>query len=406
MKFQSVRGMRDILPDEMFIRRKIIEKFQEITDKSGFRSIELPVVEQNNLFIRTLGENTDIIEKELFLIEGEDNLALRPELTAGCVRSYLENGMVSWSQPVMISTIGKAYRRERPQKNRYREFTQLDIEIIGDDRPEFDFLAIKTALNLFEALKIKNLVTSINSIGCQICRPKFREKLISYFLKYQGGLCSDCKRRLKSNPLRVLDCKEINCQKIAKKAPKPIENLCNECQNHHKKLLNQLEMFSIDFEINDQLVRGLDYYNRTVFEINQSSDHSRQGSICGGGRYDYLIEELGGKKTPAIGWAIGLDRLTTLLALQEKPDNLLEYYMISTTSYSKFVASVLKSLNQRQKYPFFIPSDDSITKQLQNASKFQSKSVIIIGDREARNNRVLVKNLKTGIQREVKVEEL
>jgi len=405
MKFQSPRGMRDILADEMSIRQKITEKFQEITKKSGFKSIALPIVEQRDLFLRTLGENTDIVEKELFLIEGEDNLALRPELTAGCVRSYLENGMVSWPQPVMISTIGKAYRRERPQKNRYREFTQLDIEIIGDDRPEFDFLAIKTALNLFEALGIKDVAISINSIGCQNCRPKFRQKLISYFSRYQKELCPDCKRRLKSSPLRILDCKETNCQKIAAKAPKPIENLCLDCQDHHNKLINYLKKFSINFEINDQLVRGLDYYNRTVFEINQSSDYSRQGSICGGGRYDYLIEELGGKKTPAIGWAIGLDRLTSIFS-SEKTSCSLEYFMISTTSDSEFVASVLQSLNQRHKFPFFVPSCDSITKQLQTASKFQAKSVIIIGDREAKNGRLVVKDLKTGVQREVKVEEL
>ena len=401
MKIQSVRGMRDIMPEESVIREEIIAKFKLITDQSGFKRVTLPVVEPNELFLRTLGANTDIVEKELFLIDDQDKLALRPELTAGCVRAYLENGMVSWSQPVMISTIGKAFRRERPQKNRFREFTQLDIEIIGDERPSFDFLAIKTALVLFSSLGLSDLTLSINSIGCQNCRPEFRQKLVSYFQNYQNELCPDCQRRLEKNPLRILDCKEESCQKIAGKAPKPIENLCSECQNHQQKLTEYLDQAKIDYQINDQLVRGLDYYNRTVFEINQRQDIGRQSSICGGGRYDYLIEELGGKRTPAIGWAVGLDRLTSILKSDSKPTGP-EYFIIGATSNHQYIDSIIKKLNRHHKFPLFIPSADSIGKQLQLASKLGAQSAIIIGDHEAETHLVTIKNLSSGEQREIK----
>ena len=317
-----LKGFRDILSDDWEYWDYVLRVSREVVQTAGFDRIEIPTLEKASLFNKSVGEETDIVMKEMYVFdtskmgekkvtkkEKEDALvALRPELTAGIVRAYIENGMHTMPKPVSLYTIGKCFRHDKPQAGRYREFTQFDVEVFGKSESIIDANLISVFWGIFEKLKVKDLELHINSIGCSECRPKTRKILTEFLKRKQNKLCEDCKKRLKKNPLRILDCKNEKCQTIAASAPIAIDSVCEDCKNHFMAVLEYLDDMEIPYSLTPTLVRGLDYYNRTVFEIT-SKNEKRQNALGGGGRYDYLIERMGGDSTSAIGFAIGLDRL-------------------------------------------------------------------------------------------------
>ena len=406
--------MRDILPEDQKYWQFAQNLFDETSSSLGFSRLIIPSVEELSLFERGIGEATDIVEKEMFVIaaKSDDNatLALRPELTAGCVRAYIENGMKSKPQPVRLSLFGSAFRRERPQKNRYREFYQLDFEAIGDEKALWDVYIIYSSLKYLERLGLKNIRTTVNSIGCRECRPSYREKLIKYFKDNVDKLCEDCKRRLRTNPLRILDCKEPACQGLSKDAPKMLDNLCPACDEHFDYVKSSLNNLNVDFEINPQLVRGLDYYNRTVFEFNQKADTGRQSSLGGGGRYDYLFEMIGESPTPAVGVALGLDRIVNALKENSIEIPKVETKQILIVGTPDTVKQCLGASNKifetTALTPLYFPQETAIGKQLELANKLQVDYAVIIGPDELKSGKYQLKDLKTGEQKQIKPDKL
>lgn len=413
MKYQKVRGMKDVLPDNQKYWQFAIDNFIKFSQSLGFSKIDLPLVEETELFKRSLGEETDIVEKELFEIKPKSDekisWSLRPELTAGCVRAYIENGFRSLPQPVKLYLIGPVYRYDRPQKNRYREFYQLDLEIIGDSSPKYDFLIIQTTVNFLNAIGLSQLELSINSIGCQKCRPEFRNSLLEYFDQNKNKYCPDCQKRSKTNPLRILDCKNETCQNLSKQAPKTYNNLCPECNDHFTKLKELLTDFQISFSIDGNLVRGLDYYSRTVFEINLKNDIGRQSSLAGGGRYDQLFEMLGERSTPAVGVAIGLDRVVNALGENKicVPDcSGLKINIIGVGNTKEACLKLYNIFSQQGSLVYYLPSEDPLSKQLEQANRLKTHFAIIIGEDEVKNGRYTIKDLKSGEQITLSEKEL
>lgn len=413
MKTQSIRGMRDILPVEQKYWQFCQDQFIHIANRSGFRRLDLPLVENIDLFKRGIGASTDIVEKEMFVIKSndgsEDDMALRPELTAGCVRAYIENGFRTKPQPVNFYLLGTAYRRERPQKNRYREFRQLDLEIIGSEAPEYDAQIIEISRRYLESLGFNNLVIDLNSIGCNHCRPNYRAKLIKHLTSFKNDLCADCQRRLEHNPLRVLDCKNPSCQKAVDNAPKSVDHLCNACSDHFQSVQNQLKLFAVDYAINPKLVRGLDYYNRTVFEIGLKGDSSRQSSLGGGGRFDYLAKLIGDKEIPAVGVALGLDRIINGLIENEiiVPENpTVQLSLISINGCEKETMTIYNDLILNGIYSRFLAQQLSLSNQLNLAAKAGSALALIVGPDEVINEKYILKDLLSGDQQTLSFDDL
>ena len=307
---QSVRGMRDIITDRFALHSYIEETAKGIVRAYQFNEIEVPVVEATRLFERGSGETTDIVTKELYSFEtrGGDQVALRPEFTPGIVRAYVERGMSRLGLPQRLFTAGPLFRHDRPQAGRYRQFRQVDVEIIGGTPdPVYDAQVIAAFHRVLSTLKVQTTL-EINSIGDRVCRPGYRKLLVAYYEGHRKDLCADCDRRLETNPLRLLDCKEAGCRKLRESAPKMLDKLCAPCSAHFTEVMEYLEELGIPCQLNPYLVRGLDYYNRTVFEF----DHEI-GALGGGGRYDYLLETLGSRATPAVGAALGVDRIADAL---------------------------------------------------------------------------------------------
>ncbi len=318
--YQAPRGTSDILPQEQAYWRYIEQKVVNACQLHGYERIDVPAFEDTRLFSRSMGEGTDIVEKEMYTFEdrGGNKITLIPEGTASICRAYLEHGMHNLPQPVKLYYIASVFRYERPQAGRYRQHHQFGYEAIGDDDPALDAEVIDMAWQFFQSLNLHHLSLSLNSIGCKICRPSYLTVLKGYYANYANKLCSDCKTRLVRNPLRLLDCKKPSCQQIADSAPRSIDHLCPQCHEHFKQLKRYLGLLELPFEINHRLVRGLDYYTRTVFEVQPEAEGA-QSTLGGGGRYDDLIEELGSKPTPGIGFAAGIERIALTLKNQNVP---------------------------------------------------------------------------------------
>jgi len=315
--YQAPRGTQDVLPEDEKYWRYVEGTAAKIAEQFGYGLIRTPAFEDTSLFVRGVGESTDIVTKEMYSFEdkGGESLTLRPEGTAPVLRAYLEHGMANRSQPVRLYYLMSMYRYDRPQAGRYREFHQFGCEAIGDGAPMVDAEAILVAWRFFEALGLRDLTVQLNSIGCRACRPAYLAALVRHFTEHQMGLCHDCQRRLEINPLRLLDCKQERCQPAILSAPASVDHLCEECRVHFAETRELLEGLSLPLVPNPRLVRGLDYYTRTVFEI-WPPVVGGQSSLGGGGRYDGLMEQLGGKPTPAIGFATGLERI--ILKLKEQ----------------------------------------------------------------------------------------
>ena len=392
-----LKGTKDILPQDIEMWHFVEENALKTFSSFGVKEIRTPIIENTDLFQRGVGETTDIVNKEMYTFEkSERSITLRPENTAGVVRSYIENGMHRLPAPVKLWYKGPMFRYERPQAGRQRQFHQVGVEMFGVSQPSADAEIILMAENFLKSIGLDDLDVEINSLGCPKCRAEFKENLKNIIKPDLNDLCEDCQSRFEKNPLRLLDCKVPSCQEIFSKPEiqKVITSdfLCDECQEHYTQLKKYLDELNVKYSENKLLVRGLDYYTRTVFEI-KSNNLGSQNAVCGGGRYDNLVSELGGESTPAIGFAMGMERLISLL--KEKECSKLDGYIVSnnTTEALKLAQELrLQGLNIEIDL-----TNKKFTKQLEKASKIANYA-IILGEDEIEKNKVSVKNLKTGEQ--------
>ncbi|MHB8085005.1 MAG: histidine--tRNA ligase [Dehalococcoidia bacterium] len=409
--FKAPRGTADILPEEQVYWRYIEEKAVSICRQYGFSMISTPAFEDAALFTRSVGEGTDIVNKEMYVFKdrSDNELALRPEGTASVCRSYLEHGMDNLPQPVKLFYFADIFRYERPQAGRYRQHHQFGCEAIGEASPMLDAEVIDMALSFFNSLGLMNFSLQLNSIGCKKCRPEYLQRLRDYYTPLKDQLCGDCRTRLEKNPLRLLDCKKPTCQVAADEAPKSSDYLCEECGQHWQSLRKYLAALGIEFILNHRLVRGLDYYTKTVFEI-QPFEGGSQSALGGGGRYDDLIGMLGGKPTPAIGFATGLERIVLNLKSQgiEVPDNNKPALFIACMGEEAKTAAIKIAADLREAGISVIVSsgERSLKAQLRHANAVGAASAVIIGDDEVKSGTVMLRNMETGEQQEVQPEEL
>ena len=400
---KAQKGTKDILPSEIAIWHIIKKKANEIFTKYGAKEIRTPIFEATELFARGVGDTTDIVNKEMYTFEkSERSLTLRPENTAGVVRSFIENGMHRLSAPVKLWYKGPMFRYERPQAGRQRQFHQVGIEVFGIKQATCDAEVILMAVNYLKALGLNDLSVELNSLGCPTCREEFKTKLKAVIKPYLNDLCPDCQARYEKNPLRLLDCKVEECKKIYAKPDiqEVIQSdfICEDCANHFNELKKYLDELNINYSVNKLLVRGLDYYNRTVFEI-KSNNLGSQNAVCGGGRYDSLVKNLGGEDTPAVGFAMGMERLASLIG--EKEDNKTTAFVVSNDSLEAI--KLAEELRQDGISCEFDLTNKKFTKQLEKASKV-AKYALILGEDEIKSNQVTVKNLDTSEQKTVSRE--
>jgi len=399
-----VKGMQDILPNDFLYFDYISAALEKYAKIGGFGRIETPVLEDTRLFLRGVGETTDIVEKEMFnlVTKGGDKLTLRPEGTAGIARSYITNGMASWSQPVKLYYISPMFRYDRPQAGRQRQFTQGCMEILGSQDPIFDAQIIQLVYFIFKKIRLKNIVVKINSIGCKKCRGKYRTALVDYYRSRFARLCPDCKRRVSRNPLRLLDCKEEKCSAMRELAPQIVDYLCPECHNHFKLVLEYLDEINIPYSLNPYLVRGLDYYTKTVFEVALEGDNRQQSSLGGGGRYDDLVETLGGGPTPAIGVALGIERIVEQLkAANVSPVRVPAAKIFLVQLGDKAKKKSLKLFNDLTEAGVPVAESfgrGSIKSQLRVANRLKMKIVLIIGQKESLDGTIIVRDMESGMQ--------
>ncbi len=411
MLYRAPRGTSDILPQEQAYWRYIEQKVAEIAKLYGYERIDPPVFEDTGLFARSVGEDTDIVKKEMYTFEdrGGSQLTLRPEGTAPVCRAYLEHGLHNLPQPVKLYYIASIFRYERPQAGRYRQHYQFGYEAIGDDDPALDGEVIDMAWQFLSSVNLRSLSLQLNSIGCKKCRPGYIAALKAYYADHTQELCPDCKTRLKRNPLRLLDCKNEVCQQLADSAPKSIDYLCPECAEHFSRLKRYLELLNLPFVVNHHLVRGLDYYTRTVFEI-QPEGGGAQSTIVGGGRYDDLIEELGGKPTPALGFAAGIERIILNLKKQKvaipplpKPQVFIAYLGDEAKDEAIKLASTLRRAGIGVIEAL---GDKSLKAQLRQANNLGARYAVIIGEEEVKTGTVILRDMTSAKQKSVPVKEL
>jgi histidyl-tRNA synthetase len=395
---QLIRGFKDILPGEVELWQKIEQEARALFDSFGFREIRIPIMEKTELFKRSIGEDTDIVEKEMYTFtdRGGDMLTLRPEATASIVRAYIQQKLYSPDPVQRLYMIGPMFRRERPQKGRYRQFYQIDAEILGVASPLADAQLIYILVTLFERLKVGNIEAHVNSLGCPACRPAFREALGNMLGSVSERLCADCLRRRERNPLRVLDCKVPGCREALADAPAIIDYLCTECRRDFAELQSALTALGVAYLIDKRLVRGLDYYTRATFEI-QTGELGAQSAVAGGGRYDKLVRELGGPDLPATGFAIGLDRLSEIAGLRAGDFQLRpEIYLAALGERSRALAFEwacrLGRGGVRVEMEF---GEKSLKSLLKTADRLGAAYVLMIGDKEVAEKAVLLRDMQT-----------
>ena len=406
---KAIKGTKDVLPKDVHKNQYIEATALDIASKFGYKEIRTPVFEHTELFQRGVGDTTDVVQKEMYTFDdkGGRSITLRPEGTAGAVRSYLENGLCNEALPQKVCYLISCYRYEKPQAGRLREFHQFGVECFGSASPLADAEIIALAKSLFDTLGVKDLSLEINSIGCPTCRAEYHKALKKYFSSRKDELCDTCKSRLDRNPMRILDCKSPICHEIAEGAPVVIDYLCDECKEHFENVQKYLKAQNIEYTINPQIVRGRDYYTKTVFGF-VSNSIGAQGTVCGGGRYDGLVEELGGQHTPSLGFAMGIERLMLLMEAQgcefpeaEKPDLFIvalgEKATLKAVEIAKDMReegfSALLDLNQR-----------SVRAQMKYADKLGAKFNVVIGDNEVEAKTAKLKNMQTGEETEINLD--
>ena len=404
--YKAPRGTADILPEEQGYWRFVEDRAIVLCRLYGYQRLDTPAFEDWQLFTRSIGEGTDIVTKEMYTFKDRSGniLALRPEGTAPVCRAYLEHGMDNLPQPVKLYYLAAIFRYERPQTGRYRQHYQFGFEAIGDADPALDAEVVEMAWQFFNLLGLGGLYLYLNSIGCKMCRPKYLESLKGYYSAHLSGLCSDCKTRFEKNPLRLLDCKKPTCYDVAEAAPKSTDYLCRECKAHFEAVVGYLEALRLPFDLNHRLVRGLDYYTKTVFEI-QPLGEGAQSALGGGGRYDDLIEELGGKPTPAIGFAAGMERIVLNLKRQKISVPNLQappVFIAYLGNEAKLEAVKLASTLRKDGIAAIMAAGDrSLKGQLRQANSLGSSYAAIIGEDEVKSSAVTLRNMMTGEQKTV-----
>lgn len=408
MRFKRVKGTRDILPGEALAKRELEQMVYEKFSRAGFLPILTPTFEAYELYQRSTGQASDIVIKEMYRFAdmGGRDLALRPEATPSVMRAVLENHL---KIPIRLWYAMTMFRQDKPQKGRYREHTQIGAEIVGEAEPEADIELVKLGYDLFTEMGIKGMYLELNTIGCRKCRPGYTEKLVEFLKEHQEELCSDCKVRMKRNPLRVFDCKVKSCQAVLKNAPSQREYLCEDCKLHFDQVKRGLEGFSIPYQENDRLVRGLDYYSRTVVEF-KSRLLGAQDTLCGGGRYDYLAEELGGPPTPATGFAFGVERALLVSKGEEVFDftqSPIPLLLLPLGDEARgYSLRLLFKLRERG-----IPAQaefraGGLSKQLKRADARNAEKVLIVGEEEIASGNFILRDMKKGEQSKVTIEEV
>jgi histidyl-tRNA synthetase len=396
---KSITGMRDVLPDEQPYWRFIEKKINQITALYGYVRIDPPILEETGLFVRGVGDTTDIVEKEMytFIDKGENSVTMRPEFTAGFMRLYLQNGMRKWPKPVKLYSMGPIFRYEKPQAGRFRQHTQFNIEALGEQDPALDLEVMSIAWQLYSELGFQDLKFQLNSTGCPQCRPAYIEKLRDYYRGHLNEICEDCTRRLDRNALRLLDCKKAQCQPIIANAPVISDHLCDDCQDHFSKLKQYLDITGRDYKVNHRLVRGLDYYTKTVFEV-WAKGIGAQSAMCGGGRYDGLIEQLGGESTPGIGFGSGIERIILSMKQQgiEPDPTPIQPVFLAHFGEPARLAAIKLTFELRKKGIGAILSfgSKSMKAMMRDANRRGARFVILIGDDELAENVITIKDLQ------------
>ncbi|MBN2378395.1 histidine--tRNA ligase [candidate division WOR-3 bacterium] len=408
MRFQRVKGTRDILPLEALARRELEQLVFSRLSRSGFQPIHTPTFEKFELYQRSTGESSDIVIKEMYRFQdmGGRDLALRPEGTPSVMRAILENHI---KLPVRLWYSMSMFRQDKPQKGRYREHTQIGAEIVGEAEPEADAELIKLGFDLFSEIGIDGMYMELNSIGCRECRPTYQVKLVNFLKKHSSEMCEECRVRMERNPLRVFDCKVASCQDILKSAPSQRDHLCKECKEHFDKVKKGISAFNIPYQENDRLVRGLDYYSRTVIEF-KSTSLGAQDAVCGGGRYDYLAEEMGGPHIPGTGFAFGVER--ALLASKgegiftyEQPTIALLILPLGSDATS-FALDLVFKLRKAGLEALVEFRSGGLSRMLKRAASRNARKVLIVGEDEMASGVFILRDMKSGEQRELSFEEL
>ena len=407
MGIQAVRGMKDLLPGEAGPWQRMEATARQVLRSFGFSEMRTPVLERTELFARSIGETTDIVEKEMYTFSdlSGDSLTMRPEATAGLIRAYIEHKLYSVPGPHKIFTMGPMFRHERPQKGRLRQFHQIDVEVLDDEGPLVDAELMVMLSTLLTKLGLSGVELVVNSLGCPECRPSFRQALIDFLAAREGQLCEDCRRRLRLNPLRVLDCKVEGCKEASAGAPVVSEHLCAGCRDHFSQLKDLIGSAGVVFSEDPRLVRGLDYYTRTTFEAKAGA-LGAQDAVAGGGRYDGLVEQLGGPARPCIGFAMGCERLALLLGEDQKPDTPELFVAALGEEPRRHVFPLVAELRNSGLWVEMSTQDKSLKAQMRRANKLGATAVLIVGEQELAEQSAVIKQLDDGSQQVISLKDL
>jgi histidyl-tRNA synthetase len=408
LEIKAIRGFNDILPDEIGKWQFVEKTAREVFEGFGFSEIRIPILERTELFSRGIGEATDIVEKEMYTFADRsgNSLTLRPEATASMARAYLEHQVYTFDPVAKLYCIGPMFRYERPQKGRYRQFYQIDAEVFGVENPVVDAEVIAMLIHFLKRVGLEKLELQINTLGDRACRPRYREELKKFLAKKAFQLCEDCQRRLQTNPLRIFDCKVETCQEAIVNAPKVSDFICSECQKHFDKVKEYLEMAGLPYILNPRMVRGLDYYTRTAFEV-VSYQLGSQNAVTGGGRYDNLFQEIGGLDIPGIGFAIGMERLVSLLP---KDREFIQFPHLFIASLGEgTIKEAYQIINQLHLQGIRAELDyegKSLKSQMRRADKLKAQYVLILGEDELKKGRAVLRNMENKSQEEIALKDI
>lgn len=407
-KITAIRGFKDILPVDASLFWKVETIAREVFNAFGFREIRVPILEKTELFKRSIGETTDIVEKEMYTFADRDTelLTMRPEATASIIRAYIEHNMFANEQITKLFTIGPMFRRERPQKGRFRQFNQIDVELFGEDKPQADAETIFMLMHFLTRVGLKDLTLEINSLGCPSCRPLFSKAVIEFLKGRETNLCPDCQRRINTNPLRVFDCKVESCASMIVQAPIILDFLCSDCESHFSQVKSLLQDLNISFSVHPQMVRGLDYYTKTAFEVKTNA-LGAQNAVAGGGRYNGLVNYLGGPEIPGIGFAVGFERLISCLPPKEENIFKTDIFIAALgTQAQKSAFTLTNELRRAGVSAEMDYSDKSLKAQLKRANKLNSSYTLIFGEKELQDKKALIRNMQTKEQRDIPFDAL
>lgn len=408
-KYSALRGTQDIFPPEIYIWQKVEKVARDVFSAYGFQELRAPIIESTEIFVRSIGETSDIVEKEMYTFSDKAgrSVTLRPEGTAPVVRCYVQNRLYNLPSPQKFFYSGPMFRYERPQKGRLRQFYHVGVEALGTSDPKIDVEILLMLKIILDKLNLKELSYELNSIGCEKCRPDYKKALLNFLSDRINGFCPDCKRRYEFNPLRILDCKVKECIKLRMDAPKVTDFLCEDCKEHFETLMSLLKLADFPYTVNHDMVRGLDYYTRTTFEV-KSKQLGAQNAVAAGGRYDKLVEEFGGPPTPAIGFAIGMERVSELLSSSYKTEIPVPEVFIATVGLPAENESLVIASRLREKgiWVEIGYTGHSLRSQLRRADRLSARYVLIMGDDEIKSSKLKWKRLSDGTQGEIPVSEV